>query len=96
MDTETKKIQGENEDLKSLVAHPGWKIVRSKFSDVILDLQNAFNIDDENESKIILDLKARKMTTTALFDILRQIEGGASQVDENMENNTRSYVYEIK
>lgn len=95
MDKETQQIDTQNKLAKDLVNHEGWKLVRTMFTDAILDLQNAFNIDDSDVNRIVTDLKARKLATTILFDILKNIEGSASQADENKPDENKSYIVTI-
>ena len=85
MDKETKTILGEQEKLRELTTHEGWVIIKQKFTDKILDLQNAFNIDDGDAQKMLIDLRARKLCTTILFDFWRDVEGTAQESVENEE-----------
>ena len=82
MDKETSEVYSEQKTLQSLVGHQGWPLARQMFTEKILELQNAFDIEDSSPEKMVIDLQARKMASTLLFDFLRQIEGTASQVEE--------------
>lgn len=90
-DKETLQIISEQKTIANLVGHDGWKIARQKFVDKMLDLQNAFNIEDTDPTKMLIDLQARKMATGILHDFLREIEGTAQQAFEN-KNIDKSYI----
>ncbi len=82
MDIENEKIHTSQKTLKALVAHDGWSLAREKFTEKILELQNAFSIEDSTPEKMVIDLQSRKIASSVLFDFLREIEGTASQADE--------------
>lgn len=46
MDPETKQILSEQEMLRELVGHQGWQVARKIMAEKILDLQDAFKIED--------------------------------------------------
>ena len=83
MDNETQQIKNIAKSLQGLIDHEGWAIARARLTDKILDLQNAFNVDDSSAEKMITDLKARKLATTILFDWLKDIEGTPAQAEAN-------------
>lgn len=85
MDSETKKVIGEQKGLQSLVSHESWGVARQKLIDKILDLQNAFNILDVDEKSMFIDLKARKIATEILVEWLREVEGTAQEAVENKD-----------
>ncbi len=82
-DKETQNIVAEQKSIESLTQHEAWPIIRGKLTDKILDLQNAFNIDDRTATTMLRDLSARKLASTMLFDWLREIEGTAEQAKAN-------------
>lgn len=88
VDPETEQIKNIARSLQGLIDHEGWAIARSRLTDKILDLQNAFNVDDSSMEKMIVDLKARKFATTILFDWLRDIESTPQQADINITKVT--------
>jgi len=83
MDTETKEIISNEKLISEIINHQGWKLVRERFIESILDLQNAFNLDDSDAQKFLIDVKARKIATTLLYDFLKQIEGSTEVVNDN-------------
>lgn len=92
MDSETERILIEQKTIKDLTGHQAWPIVRKKFTDKILELQNAFDIDAKDPQTMFVDLQARKIASTLLFDFLREVEGTADQADENNKLSEKSYV----
>lgn len=96
MDKETKEIISDNKWVAEIIGHQGWKIVRQRMMDKILDLQNAFNIDDSDPQKMLIDLQARKLATTMLFDFLRDIESSKDIVEDNAPSASKSYVVQLE
>lgn len=95
MDEETKQIVSENKLLLEMVETNGWRIARKKIADKIMDLQNAFNIDDSDPQKLIIDLNARKLATQILFDWLREIESARDVVIENKPKENSSFIVSV-
>lgn len=92
MDAETKKVLGNQKRLLNLVGHEDWPVARQVLADKILDLQNAFNIEDTDPQKMLVDLQARKLASSILFDFLREIEGTAQQAKETELPKGKSYI----
>lgn len=93
MDSETKEIVTEQKKIKELVSGEAWGIVRAKLIEKIGDLQNAFNADDSDPQKLIIDIKARKFATDVLFDWLKDVEGTAEQHNTNsLTLNKSNYI----
>lgn len=94
MDSETKKIVSEQDMLRELVGHQGWKVARKKMSEKILDLQDAFKIDDRTATAMLNDLRVRKKAAQILFEFLQEIEGTAQQAEDNafLESNRKHIV----
>lgn len=92
-DIETKKVETEQAKLFDLVGHEGWKIARRRIESKIMDLQNAFNIEDADPSKMLIDLNARKIASNLIFEWLRELEGDASQVQEMAPVKDKSYIF---
>lgn len=91
-----RKVQDEQSLIQEVVNHEGWAHVRQKLMDKILDLQNAFNIEDTGTSKMLVDLKARKLATQVLFDFLREIEGTAQQAKESRTRRRPSFIVNME
>lgn len=94
-DHETREIVTEVRQLSELVGHAAWPIVHEKFVKKVLDLQNAFNIDDKDPQAAFNDLQARKIASTLLFDFLRDIEGSVAVAKENEAIVKPSFVVRI-
>lgn len=92
MDNETKKVLSVKEKMRDLVGHEGWPLVRSIFSEKILDLQNAFNLEFTDPQSMFIDLKARMLASQILFDLLREIEGSAQEAVENKQFIDKGYI----
>lgn len=95
MDNETKQILSEQQLLKDLVGHQGWSVARKILADKILELQNAFNIDDRTATTMLQDLRANKKASQILWSFLKEIEGTAAQSDDNVEK-TKSYIVKLE
>lgn len=85
MDNETKKIVSEQVELKSFTESKAWGIIRVKYTEKVLALQNAFEINTDDPQKMLIDLQARKLASSILFDFLREIEGTAAQAEDNKD-----------
>jgi len=83
MDNETKKIISEQDMLRELVGHQGWQVARRIIADKILNLQDAFAIEDKTATAMLNDLRVRKKAAQILFDFLKEIEGTAQQSQDN-------------
>ena len=76
-------VTNEKAKLLELVQNDGWVVAKKIISDQILDLQNAFNIEGENEHDMFVDLRARKIASKILFDFLRELEGTKEQTNDS-------------
>ena len=83
MDKDTQKILGEQKQVAKLTETEGWNIARNKLVEKVLDLQNAFNINDGNAEQLLIDIRARKLATSILYDWLKEIEGTKDEYDTN-------------
>ena len=93
MDQETQNVLSEQDKLKDLVGHQGWAIVRRIFADKILNLQDAFQIEERTATAMLQDLRARKKAAQIIFSVLQEIEGSATQSEDNgIINNSKSYI----
>ena len=95
LDRETTEIVSEQKKLQSLTGHEGWSIIHTKFTEKILSLQNAFDIEVGDAQKMLIDLQSRKIASALLFDFLREIEGTASQAEDNKEILQSSHIIRI-
>lgn len=83
MDDETKKVIEEQRPIAKLLETEGWNEARAKLVERIMDLQNAFNVDDSDANALVIDIKSRKMATNILYDWLREVEGTKEQYNAN-------------
>lgn len=95
MDKETQDILLRYKEIHDLVGHAGWRLVREKLTNKVLELQNAFNIEEATPEKMLIDLQARKMASMVLFDWLREVEGDAVAAVENPATLDKSYVVKL-
>lgn len=94
-DKETQDLLLKYKEIHDLVGHVGWRLVREKLSQKVLDLQNAFNIEEATPEKMLIDLQARKMASGILFDWLREVEGDAQTAVENPQTLDKSYIVKL-
>lgn len=83
MDLETKKLLEEQAAVAEIVNNPGWKVIREKFFNKLLSLQNVFEISDLNKTTIREEIKARKVAHDWLTDFWQDIEGTKAQAEDN-------------
>jgi hypothetical protein len=81
-DLETLKTEQEGQLVNDYVKSDGWQYVRDRFTEKIMDLQSIMNVDPD-PNNVIVDLKSRKMAVDILMDLIRDIEGRASQHENN-------------
>lgn len=81
MDRETNNVLTEQQQLFEVTNHQGWSIVRRLFTEKILELQNAFDIDSASPTLMLRDLQSRKKATEILWGILREIEGSKDVIE---------------
>lgn len=79
--------------LSDLIQSDGWKIVRQKFIDKIMDIQSVLNVDVTSVDKVIVDIKARTTVVEILSSMIKEIEGSVVQEKFNsqkeMERQTK-------
>ncbi|NBP02970.1 MAG: hypothetical protein EBU90_23230 [Proteobacteria bacterium] len=92
LDKETSEIAQVALKLRELIETDGWTIAKNKLSERILDLQNAFNIESNDPTTMLIDLQARKIATRTLYDWLKDVEGTATQIDINLQNVKQSHI----
>lgn len=91
MDNETQKIISDGEVTADYVKAKGWKKVKQKFTEKILDLQSIKNLDvDATAENIIHDIKVRNSVVEVLMEIIQEIEGEAEQYEGNRGLTTPS------
>lgn len=81
-DKETQKIVQEAKDIKDLLNHPGWGVVRSKLDARMLTLVNIESLDSKSPEDLAIEIKARQYASRILLQFLRDdVIGTASQVE---------------
>lgn len=96
LDPETSRIKAIADALKSLTQNEGWPIARDRLTTKILDLQNAFSIEGKTADEMFVDLRARKIASTILFEWLKDIEGTVDQTQTNLPNKKELYIINIE
>lgn len=95
LDPETSRIKAISKSLQELIKHDGWDIARARLTDRILELQNAFNIEDKSPEEMFIELRANKKASIILFDWLKDIEGTVDQTQTNLPNKKELYIINI-
>ena len=89
MDKESTKILTEADFIEAMIASDGWKLVKAKLDNRILDLQNINNLDMSDVNTLPAQLASRKMTADYLFSWLKEdIYGFIEQQRAVMERQT--------
>ena len=70
-DRETKDILTEADHVKSMTESDGWKSVKGKLEQKILDLQNINNLDLTDPNTLPTQLIARKMAVDVIWSWLK-------------------------
>ncbi len=66
-DAETKRALVDADHVRSLTQSDGWKIVKQKLDEKILDLQNISNLDLEKPETFNIQILSRKLAADLLF-----------------------------
>jgi len=82
VDSETATIQAEGQMIASYVESDGWRWVKDRLMEKIMDLQSIMNVDGTPEN-VIVDLKSRRMAVETLVALIKQIESRAEQHSNN-------------
>ena len=98
LDKETLKIVSEQQAIANVVNSEGWKYVRQIYFDKLLQLQNSFDIDmTKTPTTIAKEIAIRRKAHEVLTDFWQEVEGTASQADENkVLLKDKSYIYKIE
>lgn len=90
MDKETLAIQREGQMIEDFTKSEGWNWIKGQLISKIMDLQSIRNLD-ENPESILLDVKARNTAVDILEEVIKDVEGIASQ---HSNNKAQIYVQE--
>lgn len=90
-DKETKQILSEADHVKSLLGSDGWRIIKAKLDERILDLQNISNLDMGKVDTLPAQLAARKMAVEHVFEWLKKdVYGFVEQQESNGQKLTET------
>ena len=97
IDAETRQLLGEQDLIRQIVSHDGWKYIRQRFLDKLLDLQNSFNIDTtKTPTTIARELSINKKAHEVLTEFWQNIEGTAAEAVENKDvGKDKSYIVDL-
>ncbi len=95
LDPETSRLNNIAKSLKGLIEHEGWDIARTRLTERILTLQNAFNIEDKSPEEMFIELKANKKASLIMFDWLKDIEGTVEQIETNLPKEKELYIINL-
>lgn len=70
-DAETAQSLTEADKVLLTLESGGWRVIKAKLDEKILDLQNINNLDFTSEQTVLFDLKARKMAADLLYEWLK-------------------------
>lgn len=70
-DAETAQSLTEADKVLPTLESGGWRVIKAKLDEKILDLQNINNLDFTSEQTVLFDLKARKMAADLLYEWLK-------------------------
>lgn len=88
-DKETKQILSEADHVKNMLGSDGWKSVKGKLDNRILDLQNINNLDLADVNTLATQLIARKMAVEIIFTWLKaDVYGFVEQQEKNNQKLT--------
>lgn len=83
MDKETKEILSKNKHIEEMIMSEGWKIAKELLLNKMLDLQNAFQIEDKDPQSMLTDLRARRLAQTLLLEWLQELTGASAVMEDN-------------
>lgn len=95
MDNETKQVMSDQHLLRDLVGHAGWRVARQILTDKILNLQDAFQVEEADPQKMFMDLGARKMASMILFTWLSELEGAKEVAEFEKPPVDKSYILKV-
>lgn len=61
----------------------GWRWIKDRLTEKIMDLQSIRNIAEGDPQQVVLDIKARNAAVDILIEVIRDLEGRASQHANN-------------
>lgn len=85
IDKETQAVISEGLRVTEFVASEGWRYVKQKFTEKIMDLQSIRNLDKTKSAMLMQrEIVVRELVVDTLMDIIKEIEGRASQHQGNV------------
>lgn len=84
IDKDTQQILTDADHVKGLLGSDGWRVIKSKLDERILDLQNINNLDLADVATLPAQLAARKMAVDQIWDWLKKdVYGFVEQQESN-------------
>lgn len=84
IDKETQIVLSEGLKVHEFVSSDGWRFVKEKFTEKIMDLQSIRNLDKTKSAMLMQrEIVVRELVVDTLMDIIKEIEGRASQHQGN-------------
>lgn len=77
------EIFQEGNEIAQYIDSQGWKRVKEKFAERIMDLQSIKNLEGVKPEELLADIKARNTAVDILMDIISELEGRADQHKQN-------------
>jgi hypothetical protein len=91
IDPETQGIISQTKLLFDFVNGDVWHLIKGKIMTKIMDLQSIKNLghDGEDAQNIISEIRSRNAAVDILIEVVREIEGEASQYANNSDGGTK-------
>lgn len=85
LSSETKKVMTEGEQLALMVRGDAWAIAKRMLNQKLLELGNILSITAEEKERVVAELGARQMAIETVIKWVNELEGVASQHENNRE-----------
>jgi len=86
VDKETAEMEREGQMIEDFSKSDGWRWIKDRFTEEIMDLQSIRNIDPQlSPEGVVLDIKARHTAVDILLKMIQKVEGRASQHANNKQ-----------
>lgn len=83
MDKAQRSHLKKNKEIYEFTTSDGWKHVKAQLIAKIDDLQSIMNITEEDPTKVIMDIKVRKVVMEILMEWMADVEGQTNQYEAN-------------
>lgn len=82
-DNETDKVMSEGEMIANYAKSDGWHYVKDTFTAEIMSLQSILTLTGKTPEERDREIAARSMAIEILMELMRKVEGRASQHEGN-------------